>query len=147
VLLEIEARLRRLAADLSERESSRPPAAEPPHSGGSLGRFEKMATLIARHFHEPLLIRDIAEAVHLTPDSAMRLFRKISGITLHECLLRHRVSNAQRLSKKSSANPPPPTGVSSILNRAELDPIPKLPSPGNNRRLVRQQISVGHCFV
>jgi AraC family transcriptional regulator, melibiose operon regulatory protein len=97
VLLEAEARLRRLAADLAVRESSQPAAAEPPHSRGALGRFEKMATLIARHFHEPLLIQDIAEAVHLTPDSAMRLFRRLSGITLHECLLQHRVSNAQRL--------------------------------------------------
>jgi transcriptional regulator GlxA family with amidase domain len=79
-------------------ESSTPLATEPlPHSRGALGRFEKMATLIARHFHEPLLIQDIAAAVHLTPDSAMRLFRKFSGITLHECLLQHRVSNAQRL--------------------------------------------------
>jgi AraC-like DNA-binding protein len=97
VLLEVEARLRRLAMDLSARESSQSPVVEPPNSGGSLGRYEKMVTLIARHFHEPLLIQDIAESVHLTPDSAMRLFRKFSGITLHECLLQHRVSNAQRL--------------------------------------------------
>jgi AraC family transcriptional regulator, melibiose operon regulatory protein len=97
VLLEIEARLRRLALNYSIPESSQTPDVDPPHSGGSLGRFEKMATLIARHFHEPLLIQDIADAVHLTPDSAMRLFRKTSGITMHECLLQHRVSNAQRL--------------------------------------------------
>ena len=98
VLLEAEARLRRLAMDLTARESLQQPAVEPPpHSRGALGRFEKMATLIARHFHEPLLVQDIAEAVHLAPDSAMRLFRKFSGITLHEYLLQHRVSNAQRL--------------------------------------------------
>ena len=97
VLLEAEARLRRLTVDMAVRESSQPPHMEPPHSRGAIGRFEKMATLIARHFHEPLLIQDIAEAVHLTPDAAMRLFRKLSGITLHECLLQHRVSNAQRL--------------------------------------------------
>lgn len=97
VLLEIEARLQRLAMDHANQITSPASAANPPQSRGSLGRYEKMASLIARHFHEPLLIGDIAEAVQLTPDSAMRLFRKFSGITLHECLLRHRVSNAQRL--------------------------------------------------
>ena len=33
----------------------------------------------------------------MTPPAAMRLFRKFSGMTIHEYLLRHRVSNAQRL--------------------------------------------------
>ena len=60
--------------------------------------------LIARHFHEPLLIRDIAEAVQMKPPAAMRLFRQFSGITIHECLMQHRVSDAQRLLVTTEAN-------------------------------------------
>jgi AraC-like DNA-binding protein len=98
VLLEVEARLRRLAIDLAARKPAEQTAAEPlPHSPGALGRFEKILTLIARHFHEALLIADIAEAVRMRPAAAMRLFRQFSGMTIHECLMQHRVSNAQRL--------------------------------------------------
>jgi AraC family transcriptional regulator, melibiose operon regulatory protein len=64
---------------------------------GSLGRFERMATLVATHYREPLTINDIAEAVRMAPASAMRVFRKFSGMTLHEFLMHHRVSHAQRL--------------------------------------------------
>ena len=56
-----------------------------------------MVSLIAKRFHEPLSVADIATAVCMTPPSAMRLFRKYSGMTLHECLVRHRVSHAQWL--------------------------------------------------
>ena len=63
VLLEVEARLLRLAIDIMARESAQHPA-EPLHpSLGTLGRFEKMVTLLARHFSEQLSIADIAEAV------------------------------------------------------------------------------------
>ena len=98
VLLEVEARLRRPGDRSGARETANQPATQPlPHSSGALGRFEKIAMLIARHFHEPLLIRDIAEAVHMKPPAAMRLFRQFSGMTIHECLMQYRVSNAQRL--------------------------------------------------
>jgi AraC family transcriptional regulator, melibiose operon regulatory protein len=103
VLLEAEARLRRLAIDLAAREFAHKPPESLDHSPGALGRFEKMAILIARHFQEPLQIRDIAEAVHMKPAPAMRLFRKFSGMTIHEYLLRHRVSNAQRLLSTTNA--------------------------------------------
>ena len=68
-----------------------------PHSRGTLGRFEQMATLVATHYREPLTIDDIAETVHMAPAYAMRVFRKFSGMTLHEFLMHHRVSHAQRL--------------------------------------------------
>jgi AraC family transcriptional regulator, melibiose operon regulatory protein len=103
VLLEIEARLRRLAIDLSVHDSTQQPAESLHQSSGALGRFEKMATLLAWHFNEPLLISDIAEAVHMKPASAMRLFHKFSGMTIHEYLLQHRVNNAQRLLSTTNA--------------------------------------------
>ena len=97
VLLEAEARLRRLAVDLARRKPSPPEAKPLPHSRGTLGRFEQMATLVATHYREPLTIDDIAETVRMAPAYAMRVFRKFSGMTLHEFLMHHRVSHAQRL--------------------------------------------------
>jgi len=97
VLLEAEARLRRLAVDLARRKQSPTDAKPLPHSRGTLGRFEQMATLVATHYREPLTIDDIAETVRMAPAYAMRVFRKFSGMTLHEFLMHHRVSHAQRL--------------------------------------------------
>ena len=96
VLLEAEGRLRRLAVDLARRKPL-PEATSVPHSRGTLGRFERMATLVATHYREPLTIDDIAQSVHMAPAYAMRVFRKFSGMTLHEFLMHHRVSHAQRL--------------------------------------------------
>lgn len=98
VLLEAEARLRRLAIELAAQGPGKPAAARSlPYAPGALGRFERMAALIATHFHEPLSVDDIAQAVHMQPTPAMRLFRKYSGMTIHEYLLRHRVGHAQCL--------------------------------------------------
>jgi AraC-like DNA-binding protein len=97
VLLEAEARLRRLAVDLARRKHEPSDAAPLPQSRGALGRFERMATLVATHYREPLTIDDIAQNVGMAPAHAMRLFRKFSGVTLHEFLIQHRVSHAQRL--------------------------------------------------
>jgi AraC-like DNA-binding protein len=98
VLLEVEARLRRLAMDLASRAPGEPSSGQPlPYSPGALGRFERMAALIATHFREPLSVEDIALAVKMQPAPAMRLFRKYSGMTIHEYLLRHRVGHAQCL--------------------------------------------------
>jgi len=98
VLLEAEARLRRLASDVVSRDRVGTAQDDAlPHSSGMLGRFERMATLIATHYQEPLTVADVAEAVHMQPAQAMRVFRKFSGMTLHEVLIQHRVSHAQRL--------------------------------------------------
>ena len=56
-----------------------------------------MVTLVATHYREPLTIDDIAQAVRIPPVSAMRIFRKFTGMTLHEFLTHNRVSHAQRL--------------------------------------------------
>ena len=104
VLLEVEARLRRLAMALPVHPLKTSPAGElQRHSPNAAGRFEKMAALIARHFEESLSIGDIAAAVSMAPAAAMRLFRKFSGMTLHQYLLQHRVSHAQRLLATTNA--------------------------------------------
>jgi AraC family transcriptional regulator, melibiose operon regulatory protein len=97
VLLEAEARLRRLAVDLARRKPLPPEDETCSQSRGALGRFERMATLVATNYSKPLTIDDIAESVRVAPTYAMRLFRKFSGMTLHEFLMHHRVSHAQRL--------------------------------------------------
>jgi AraC-like DNA-binding protein len=98
ILLEAEARLRRLASDMALRATSQRSTDEaPPHLSGMLGRFERMATLIASHYQEPLTVADVADAVRMTPTQAMRVFRKFSGMTLHEVLIQHRTSHAQCL--------------------------------------------------
>lgn len=98
VLLEAEARMRRLAIDLATRTPQDHQSGKPLQSSrGPLRRFEQMATLIAAHYCEPLTIEDIAKAVHIKPAYAMRLFRKICGMTIHEFLEQHRIIHAQRL--------------------------------------------------
>jgi AraC family transcriptional regulator, melibiose operon regulatory protein len=98
VLLEAEARLRRLASDMVLRNSTKQSLDDsPPHSSGIQGRFERMAAIVATHYQEPLAVADVAEAVHMKPAQAMRVFRKFSGMTLHEVLVQHRASHAQRL--------------------------------------------------
>ncbi|HTZ19958.1 MAG TPA: helix-turn-helix domain-containing protein [Opitutaceae bacterium] len=100
VLLEMEARLLRLASSLPARpappgRSSRRPR-RALHDGG-LNKVEQMACLIARRYTEPLTGDDIGRAVGLHPNYAMSLFKKAFGTTLIDYLTHHRISHAQRL--------------------------------------------------
>jgi AraC-like DNA-binding protein len=88
ILLELEARLRRMALDWQ-------PQAERYQPPGS--KSELMAQFIARHYDEPLTIAQIARAAHLHPNYAMSLFRRDYHMTLMEYLAQHRIANAQRL--------------------------------------------------
>lgn len=91
VLLEVEARVRRLALALSNR---RGPAVVPNARAGSA---EKLAAFIGRHYREDLSVARIAAAVGLHPHYAMPLFKRSCGMGLWEYLTRLRVSHAQRL--------------------------------------------------
>jgi AraC-like DNA-binding protein len=99
VLLEMEARLQRLALALPSLQSS---SAKAFHkrailSDGSLNKVERMACLIAQRYTDRLTVDDISKAVGLHPNYAMSLFHKTFGTTLIEYLTHHRVSHAQRL--------------------------------------------------
>lgn len=95
VLLELESRLRRLARDLSPKLYS--------HDKGSVvgqahwSKYEQLVSLLARRYLEPLSVPDVARSVGLHPVYATRLFRKMSGTTIQQCIIQHRVSHAQRL--------------------------------------------------
>lgn len=96
-LLEMEARLLRLAFDLPPLVKSRARARKPILNDGGLNKVEQMACFIAQHYLERLTVEDIGRSVDLHPNYAMSLFQKTFGTTLIEYLTHHRISHAQRL--------------------------------------------------
>ncbi len=98
VLLEMEARLLRLALAIPSAQSSG--TLRKRHAALSevgLNKVEQMACLIAQRYTEKLTIEEIGAAVKLHPNYAMSLFQKTFGTTLIEYLTQHRVSHSQRL--------------------------------------------------
>lgn len=96
VMLEIEARLRRLESRLPSSAEARKKQRLALHAGG-LNKVEQMACLVAQRYTEQLTIAQISEAVGLHPNYAMNLFKKAFGTTLIDYITNHRVSHAQRL--------------------------------------------------
>ncbi|MEI6970322.1 MAG: helix-turn-helix domain-containing protein [bacterium] len=90
VMLEAEARLRRMALD---RRAS--PLLAPRATGA--GHLERMVEVISRRCLGRLRIPEIAREAGLARAYAMRLFRKSMGVTILEYITRERVSHAQRL--------------------------------------------------
>jgi AraC-like DNA-binding protein len=91
--LEMQARLFRLGLTLPEG----PRTAVRGHGGHTLSKAEQMACFIAEHYLEPLNTDDIAAQVHLHPNYAMSLFRRVFALTLTDYIAQHRVAHAQRL--------------------------------------------------
>ncbi len=95
VLLEVEARLRRLGLELGAGGTEPgPPVSRP---GTLLERAEQMAAYVARHSAQPLRVSDVAGAAGLSAGRAMTLFRETFGMTIGEYLTRCRVAHAGRL--------------------------------------------------
>lgn len=92
-LLEVEARIRRLARSLSALGKG------PRTRSGSAeaAPAEKLAAYIGLHYQEDLAVEDIAAAVGLHPNYAMTLFKRSCGMSIWEYLTRMRVSHAQRV--------------------------------------------------
>jgi AraC-like DNA-binding protein len=94
--LEIEALLLRLGA-----ESVRDVAASEARPGDAATRPSdatgRMAAFISDRASEDIRIDDVARHVHLHPQYAMTLFRRVLGITIGEYLLQCRVGRAQHL--------------------------------------------------
>ena len=97
VILEMEARLRRLAASLPTPKEAKKRRLRLALQDGGLNKVEQMACLVAQRYKEPLTVTEISEAVGLHPNYAMNLFKKAFGTTLIDYLTHHRVSHAQRL--------------------------------------------------
>jgi AraC-like DNA-binding protein len=97
VMLELEARLRRLAANLPSPRKQQKRRQHLSLQAGGLNKVEQMACLVAQRYTEPLTVAEISQAVELHPNYAMGLFKKTFGTTLIDYLTNHRVSHAQRL--------------------------------------------------
>lgn len=97
-LLEIEARLRRLALRLATEippdSRQQPPTAL---TRLDLSRAEQMACFIAQNCTQPLTAETIARHVGLHPNYAMTLFQRTFGTTLMKYVTQYRLSHAQRL--------------------------------------------------
>ena len=100
VMLEMEARLRRMLARLPakgfEGGAARKGCVTSLH-GGELNKVEQIACVIAQRYTEQLTVTEIGRSVGLHPNYAMGLFKKAFGTTLLDYLMHHRISHAQRL--------------------------------------------------
>lgn len=97
VLLELEARLLRLALSVPSTRAANSRKRAVGLSEGGLNKVEQMACLIAQRYTDRLTVDEIGKSVKLHPNYAMSLFQKTFGTTLIEYLTQHRVSHAQRL--------------------------------------------------
>lgn len=95
VEIEVEARIRRLT-----QLGAAPVEEEEPHSGSQVAI---MTAFLAAHYREPISATDVAEAAGLNRHYAMRLFKRGSGLSIWQYLLRLRVSHAQQLLLTSDA--------------------------------------------
>jgi AraC family transcriptional regulator, melibiose operon regulatory protein len=97
-LLEVEARLRRLALSIAA-SASRKSGKESPNALDQwhLSRAEQMACFIAQNFTQPLSADLIGKHVGLHPNYAMTLFQQTFGTTLIKYVTQYRLSHAQRL--------------------------------------------------
>jgi len=98
VLLEIEARLHRLARAAATSVITQ--LVEPVQQQSSQSnqhKAEQMAQFIAQHYAEPIHMNDIADAVGLNHDYATRLFRNTFGMRPLEYISQYRLAHAQRL--------------------------------------------------
>ncbi|THF71458.1 helix-turn-helix domain-containing protein [Deinococcus sp. Arct2-2] len=95
ILLELEARLRRLALNWT----ASPPTGKPkPLPGiGAADHVERMAACVAERYQQPLKVAEIAAAAGLHPHYATTLFRAALGVGLSEYLTQSRIAHAQRL--------------------------------------------------
>jgi AraC-like DNA-binding protein len=93
LLLEIQARLHRLALSMPPGLRSRPSRA----TVGGEARMETITRHINARYLANLTVEQIADAVGLNPRYMMRLFQSHSAMSVWEYVLRLRVCHAQRL--------------------------------------------------
>jgi len=96
VLLEAEARLRRLVMGRPDIASRKPAGPRETGADGS-HLFEHIIGEIAEHYREPLSVPSIARKLGVSRNHVMRVFRRYTGTSVLEYLTDQRVSCAQSL--------------------------------------------------
>lgn len=96
VLLEIRARLTRLAGSTDRATNSNEPRIEP-------GRMDQMLLFIARNYQEDLSVASIAESAGLTASYAMELFKQSTGMSIMQYVNDQRLSHARRMLATSNS--------------------------------------------
>jgi AraC-like DNA-binding protein len=96
-MLEVEARIRRLAVSLGAPRRRRAGRAAAAGTAGQAAPVERIAEHLARHYREQLTVAEVAGASGLHPNYAMMLFKQSFGLSIWEYLTRLRLSHAQRL--------------------------------------------------
>jgi len=104
LLLELEARMRRLAAHVGARHGLGRPTDSTSPCDQVADKVERMVAYISDHYCEPIASADIGQAVGLHPKYAMSLFRQQCGMTLTEYIVQYRLSQAQRLLATTDGN-------------------------------------------
>jgi AraC family transcriptional regulator, melibiose operon regulatory protein len=97
MMLELEARLVRLASSLPPHNSNARPTRSGALEAQHLTKAEQMACFIAQHYLEPLSVEHISKSVQLHPNYAMNLFKRVFGTTVTDYVGQHRISHSQRL--------------------------------------------------
>lgn len=96
-LLEIQARLLRLAIVLPAEPASSTRTRGLGVECPALNKAEEIACYVAKHYRQPLSTEAIGKAVGLHPNYAMNLFKKVFATTLTQYVTQHRLSHSQRL--------------------------------------------------
>ena len=99
VLLEVEARLRRLALAFQGEKAPRRKDLLAPKlfNHNYFEKISQIAEYVSKNFSEPMTVVDIAKHIDMHPASATKLFKKICGMSLMHYITQHRIFHAQRL--------------------------------------------------
>lgn len=95
VLLQARARVLQVAAEFSLIKSGGSDRRSLPTS--AIARFEKLARTITENYMRPIRGGEIAASAGMHHSSAMRLFRQVSGMSMHEFMTSLRVEHAKQL--------------------------------------------------
>jgi AraC-like DNA-binding protein len=70
---------------------------ESPRAGLPIGRLKRVIAHIKTHLDEPATVKSLAAIVNMSPSHFACLFKRSTGISPHEYILRHRVAKATQL--------------------------------------------------
>lgn len=101
VLLEMRARISRLALSYSVLEEKREGLLSPLSAKGIFheesDKVSQLVLFITRNYRKPIKLADVGKALGLHPDYANTICRKAFGCTIHDYLLQERINHVERM--------------------------------------------------